>query len=176
MNLESKYLPRTSGAGEKILQIARKDFVTAVDLGKTEQRNVFKAPSLVCRRWFYPEFWAEFPPGWLEQRPRWLCRAGSAAQGLLCAPHSRQLPSTPISPAPFLCHLFSPRWHLRCPSRGWQGWWPCARLGGGLCCHLVTHKGERHRPGEAARRWRHRWWLQEKGRELLLRGDSRQQN
>lgn len=92
----------------KNIQTARKDFVTAVDVGKAEQRNVFKAPSLVCRRWFYPEFWAESPPGWLEQRPRWFCRAGSAAQGLLCAPRSLELPSTPISTDSSLCHLLSP--------------------------------------------------------------------
>lgn len=145
-SLGSKYLPRTAGLRGKNLQTARKDFVTRLDLGEPEQRNVFKALSLVCRRWFHHEFWDESPPGWLEQRPRWLCRAGSAAQGLLCCSpfpgNFRERPFPPLRSVPSVLL----RWHLRalpragragrgvlavCAARGWPLLSPCHTKGSG---------------------------------------------
>lgn len=100
----------------------------------------------MCRRWFHPEFWDESPAGWLEQRPRWLCRAGSAAQGLLCCSpfpgNFRERPFPPLRSVPSVLL----RWHLRalpragsaargvlavCAARGWPLLSPCHTKGRG---------------------------------------------
>lgn len=93
MSLVSKYLPRTPGLREN-LQTARKDFVTRSDLRKAEQRNVFKLRAWCVGAGFIPCFpssgmnplqagWNKDPVGF-----GWAGGPGSAAQGLLCAPHS----------------------------------------------------------------------------------------
>lgn len=171
-------MPRTPGLGENNLQTARKDLVTRSDLGKPEQRNVLRAPSLVSRRWFDPEFWDESPPGWLEQRPRWLWRAGgpgSAAQGLLCAPHSLATSENAHFPRFVPYHLlsllaFAVPFPGLAERRGGGG-----RVRGSGVASAVTlsHKGERHLRAGQGRLLRDGVTGGGCGkRELLLQGES----
>lgn len=148
MSLVSKYLPRTPGLREN-LQTARKDFVTRSDLRKSRTKKCFEAPSLVCRRWFHPvlpKLRDESPPGWLEQRPRWLWLGGRAGlcstRAPLCSPATSESARFPrLAP----CHLLSLCPPLPCPARaaglGARGAprWPLPVT--------LSHKGERHRQG-----------------------------
>lgn len=146
MSLVSKYLPRTPGLREN-LQTARKDFVTRSDLLKSRTKKCFEAPSLVCRRWFHPvlpKLRDESPPGWLEQRPRWLWLGGRAGlcstRAPLCSPfpgNFRERPSPPARSVPSALAL--PAFAVPCPGRG------AGSAGGSEVAsarHLVTQRGE----------------------------------